>query len=573
MSRRKKKVSDFVLRRKLVLLGIALCFLALFLRAVELKFVEAERLQEAGSSRHFTSVKIPAHRGVIYDRNGELLAISTPVYSACANPRQLAIENKQLVQLGRLLNIGHKKLKSKLDERSDRHFMYLQRRLTPEMANQFDELSIPGIFLQKEYRRYYPAGEIAAHIIGLTDIDDRGLEGLELAYEDWLQGKPGRKRVMRDATGKIIADVEQLQAARHGRALHLSIDKRIQYLAYKELKRAVQKHNASAGSAVVMTVHTGEVLALVNMPSLNPNNRANASYNMIRNRAITDEFEPGSTIKPFVIANALEAGVISRSTHIDTTPGHFNIGTHRVTDLHNYGLLSIDKILVKSSNVGMSRIALDMPVKLLWSGFQKLGFGEPTGSGFPGETAGQLSNYTEWGDVSRATLSYGYGLSVSALQLARAYSALGNGGVLLPASLVKLKGSARGQRVFKAETTRAVVSMLENVASTEGTAKLAAVEGFRVAGKTGTVHKLVNGQYADDQYLSLFAGLAPASDPQFAIVIIIDEPRHGDYFGGQVAAPVFSSIASGVLRIMNFVPEYRETESSRVLFAHQGGSQ
>ena len=403
--------------------------------------------------------------------------------------------------------------------------------------------------------RYYPASEVTAHVVGFTDIDDQGQEGLELAYNDWLQGTPGSKRVIKDRLGRIVEDVESIQPSSPGKDLTLSIDRRIQYLAYRELKAAVQQHKARSGSAVLLDVKTGEILAMVNQPSYNPNNRKHMRSSQYRNRAITDVFEPGSTIKPFTIATALESGKYSPTTLIDTTPGYYKIGSYTVHDHINYGVINVTRVITKSSNVGASKIALSLDPERIWSMFNRVGFGSVSASAFPGESAGLMTHYSRWHDIERATMSFGYGLSVTPLQLAHAYSILAADGINRPVSLLKQTRPVEGQRVISAPVTQQVRAMMETVISKEGTGSRASVQGYRVAGKTGTVHKSAAGGYSVDRYISVFAGMAPASKPRLVLVVMINEPEGEEYYGGQVAAPVFSSMMSGALRLMNIAPD------------------
>lgn len=547
-------IPGFPRRRLVVLALLVVCTGLLTWRAVYLQVLERDFLQYQGDARYLRVVSTPAHRGMITDRHGEPLAISTPVHSVWVNPQELSTTGKDLPRLAQILGLDIDRVRRTVAERAGREFVYLKRQVMPDTAEQVLALEASGVFLQKEYRRYYPAGEVAAHIVGFTDIDDHGQEGVELAYDDWLRGRPGSKRVIKDRIGRIVEDVESIRQRQPGKDLQLSIDRRLQYLAYRELKSAVLEHEARSGSAVLLDVRTGEVLALVNQPSYNSNNRSQLNGGHSRNRAVTDVFEPGSTVKPFTIAAALESGQYQPDTQVDTRPGTFKVGRDLVRDVHNYGLLDVSHVIIKSSNVGASKIALSMEAKRLWGLFNRVGFGSETGSGFPGESGGLLPHYHRWHPIEQATLAFGYGLSVTPMQLARAYSVLASDGRLRPVSFVRVNEAPPGQPVLSADVARSVRRMLEGVVSEDGTGGNAAVPGYRVAGKTGTVHKSTAGGYADDRYVSVFAGMAPASDPRLVMVVMINEPQ-GQYYGGQVAAPVFSSIMGGALRLLDVPPD------------------
>jgi len=561
------------LRHMVVLSAIAVVMLFLFWRAVDLHALKSGFLQEEGDARHLRVLKMAAHRGMITDRNGDPLAMSTPVDSVWANPREMQIEREQWPQLAKLLNMKIEVLQRRLSQRRERSFVYLQRRINPNVAQAVMALSIPGISLQREYRRYYPAGEVAAHVVGFTNIDDEGQEGLELAYDQWLQGTAGSKRVIKDRLGRVVENVESIAEPLPGKALRLSIDRRIQYLAYRELTTTVQQHKASSGSAIVLDVRSGEVLAMVNRPSYNPNNRSTLHSGNYRNRAVTDVFEPGSTIKPFTVAAGLEAGKLTPKSLIDTSPGVLRVGRKAVRDLRDYGPINMATILKKSSNVGASKIALGLQPEQMREVFSQFGFGDVTDSGFPGESAGQLTDSRRWRDIDRATLSYGYGLSVTALQLAQAYSVVAGGGILKPVSFVALDDvtSKVGKQVISKRTAKQIMSMLEGVIADGGTGTLARVPGFRIAGKTGTVQKYGAAGYSDERYVSLFAGAAPASRPRLVMVVMIDEPHGEEYYGGRVAAPVFSRVMAGALRILGVAPDDVEDASMRsASLAHVG---
>ena len=542
-------------RRRLVLVLFAAGFAALVWRAMDLQVFNQDFFQVQGDARHLRVVALAAHRGMILDRNGEPLAVSTPVDSVWANPQELATAREYWPALAKLLGLDLDQMRRQLEARAGREFVYLKRHVDPTIAAQVRALGAPGVALQREYRRYYPDGEVAAQVLGFTDVDDVGQEGLELAYEDWLRGEAGAKRVVKDGKHRIIENVESIRAARPGRDLVLSIDRRIQYLAYRELKSAVQQHKARSGSVVVLDTATGEVLAMVNQPSYNPNNRARWHASTLRNRAATDLFEPGSTLKPFTIAAALESGQYRPETPVETTPGFYRVGVNVVRDVHNYGPLDVTGVIRKSSNVGSSKIALSLDKQLFWSLLNRLGFGSPTASGFPGEASGLLVNYRRWRPIEVATLSFGYGLSVTPLQLAQAYSVLAADGELRPASFLKVDKAPRAERVLSARTSREVRWMLEEAVGPEGTAPAARVAGYRVGGKTGTVRKSIAGGYADDRYLAVFSGLAPTSRPRLSVVVMINEPSNGHYYGGKVAAPVFSAVMAGALRFLNVAPD------------------
>jgi len=543
-------------RRRLLLLSLMLgSFAVLAGRSAQLQLVDGEFLQTQGQARHLRVVQVPAHRGMIVDRNGEPLAISTPVQSVWVNPGEMSSSSGDLSRLAQLLELDVDHLRRLIGQRQGREFVYLRRHIAPDLAEQVTALELPGVYLQQEYRRYYPAGEVAGHLLGFTNVDDKGQEGLELAYEDWLSGEPGAKRVIMDGRRNIVENVENIRSARPGKTLKLSIDRRIQYLAYRELKAAVRKHSARSGSLVVLDSDTGEVLAMVNQPSFNPNNRTRMKASQMRNRAVTDVFEPGSTMKPFVVAAGLQSGQYRPATTIDTSPGLFRVGRHTVRDMHDYGVLDMTGVLRKSSNVAATKIALALEPETFWESLSGTGFGVSTGSGFPGEADGYLADFHRWREIERATLSYGYGLSATAMQLAQAYGVFANDGYRVPVTLLSREEQAQRIPVFTPAVARSVRTMMESVVKKGGTAPMAAVQGYRVAGKTGTVHKSVAGGYADDRYVSLFAGMAPASDPRLVAVVVINEPGKDEHYGGLVAGPVFSSVMAGALRLLNVTPD------------------
>lgn len=547
--------AQYPVRRWLVL-SVFLCgMVVLCSRAVYLQLLNNDFLKEHGDARSIRVVDIPSHRGVIVDRNGEQLAMSTPVDSIWATPRKVFEDVEKFPKLAEAMGMTVKELHQTLRARMNRDFIYLKRHATPDLVKQVQDLRIKGISTQREYKRYYPAAEVTSHIIGFTNIDDQGQEGLELAYDNWLSGKNGKKRVLKDRLNRIVEDIESIEASQPGKALKLSIDRRVQYLAYRELAAAVKYHRAKGGSLVMLDVRTGEIMAMVGQPSYNPNNREKLKSHFYRNRAVTDVFEPGSTMKPFTVAVGLESGIYKPHSPINTSPGFFKVGDHTIRDMRNYGNIDVATVITKSSNVGASKIALALEPEQYWDALSRFGFGQPTGSAFPGESSGLLNPFNTWSDVEMATMSFGYGLSVTPLQLAQAYSILANGGVMLPISFLKVEGTVSGKRVLEERIARQVRKMLETVVSAKGTGKRAAIRGYRVIGKTGTVHKSVRGGYSDDRYLSLFAGIAPASQPRFAMVILVDEPRGDHHYGGVVAAPVFSRVMEGAFRILNIPPD------------------
>ncbi|MEI6318486.1 MAG: penicillin-binding protein 2 [Pseudomonadota bacterium] len=536
-------------RALLLLFALMVGFAIMLGRAFFLQGMHDDFLQARGEARFTRVIEIPANRGVITDRDGEPLAISTPVESVGASRGEdVKMTDAQAVALAKLLETDVAGIRKRLAE-ANRDFVFLKRHLPPDQAARVLQLKIPGLVLQREYRRYYPAGEVAAHMVGFNNVDDQGQEGIELAYQEWLAGKPGSRRVLRDKRGQIIEDIESLRVPQQGRDLALSIDRKIQYLAYRELKAAVAQHKAKAGSAVVIDVQTGEVLALANLPAFNPNNRGNLTGQQTRNRAIIDLYEPGSTMKAFTIAAGLEAGIVRPETMINTAPGSMTIGPATIRDVNPLGTLNVIQVLQKSSNVGSAKIALQLPPAQLWQAFSDAGFGLPTKVGFPGEGHGRLRAPNTWRPIEQATMSYGHGLSVTLLQIARAYSIFATDGEMRPISIVRVDTPPPATRVISVETARQVREMLELATGPGGTAPRAQVAGYRVGGKTGTARKIENGVYVS-RYVASFIGFAPASAPRVIIAVMIDEPSNGQYYGGQVAAPVFSQIAAGALRML-----------------------
>jgi len=554
---RKRKQQTITYRsRQWLVLGIMVVVLGLlFSRAAYLQLVATDYLQAQGSARYQRVNEIAATRGMIRDRNAEPLAVSTPVDSVWGHPPTLLGDGHSWRQIAGLLGMKEKHLLQLVRDNGDKEFLYLKRHLSPDAAQRVLNLKVAGIEIEREYRRFYPTGPVFGQILGFTNIDDRGQEGLELAFNQTLTGVPGRRRVLRDRVGHAVEHSDEMQPALPGADLYISLDARIQYLAYRHLFAAYKKHGARGATLVALDARTGEVLAMVNAPGFNPNNRTDRDGRKYRNRAVTDVFEPGSTIKPFTIATALQKKAYLPDTRVDTTPGTLQVGSHTIRDTHDYGLLTVSRVLIKSSNVGAAKIALKLPVQDLVKAFGAAGLGSATGVNFPGEVSGNLPQRVRWREIEQATLAFGYGLSVTALQLARAYTVFATDGRVLPISLRPRSGIPAGTRVFDAKVVRQVRRMLEQAASDQGTGKAAQIARYRVAGKTGTVHKVVNGQYAEDHYLSVFAGFAPASAPRIVMVVMIDDPRGKAYYGGEVAAPVFAAVMSGALRLLNVPPD------------------
>ena len=554
-------------RTVLLLVGFAACAAALEGRILYLQLVDRDFLAEQANDRHLRTVQISAHRGSLTDRYGEPLAVSTPIDTIYANPKEMKPELHRLGELAALLKQDEEWLARRITSNLDREFVYLARHVLPDEAQKVLALDLPGIGTVREYRRYYPAGEVTGHVVGFTDIDDRGQEGLEAEFDHWLKGELGSKRVIQDRLGQAFNDVELLQAARPGRDLRTSIDLRLQYLAYRELKAAVADSRARAGSVVVLDPRTGEVLAMANQPSYNPNDRSQYRPENYRNRAVTDPFEPGSSFKPLVIAAALESGAYHPRSIIDTSPGSISINERVITeDSENLGRIDLTTVLARSSNVGMARVALTMEPQAISDVLSRFGVGRLTDSAFPGESAGVLKDPNHWRTIGQATLSYGYGVSVTTLQLARAYAAIAAGGVSRPVSLLALDAAPAGERVISADTASDLTHMLEAVVSgPDGTGHRAAIRNFHVAGKTGTAQKAGIGGHSDERHSAWFAGYAPATDPRFVVVIMIDEPQGGAYYGGDIAAPVFANIVSGALRVSAVPPDALQTPSLTVV--------
>ncbi|KFX68391.1 cell division protein [Pseudomonas taeanensis MS-3] len=545
-------------RFRLVLLLLALMVGAIAWRIVDLQVIDRDFLQAHGDARSVRHIPIPAHRGLITDRNGEPLAVSTPVTTLWANGKELYKAREQLGTLAKALGQDAKVLAARLEQNREREFMYLVRGLTPEKGQQVLDLKVPGVYAIEEFRRFYPAGEVAAHVIGFTDIDDRGREGMELAFDEWLAGVPGKRQVLKDRRGSLIKDVQVAQNAKPGKALALSVDLRLQYLAHRELRNALIEFGAKAGSLVMVDVKSGEVLAMVNQPTYNPNNRRNLQPAAMRNRALIDVFEPGSTMKPFSMSAALQSGRWKPSDTVDVYPGSLRIGRYTIRDVSRAnGPLSLTDILIKSSNVGMSKIAFDIGGEAIYAVMQQVGLGQDTGLGFPGERVGNLPNHRNWHQAETATLSYGYGLSVTAVQLAHAYSVLGNSGRMVPLSLTRVDRLDEGVQVIPEDVAQTLQGMLQQVIEAPGGVFRAQVPGYHVAGKSGTARKVSVGSkgYRENAYRSLFAGFAPAANPRIAIAVVIDEPSKSGYYGGLVSAPVFGKVMAGALRLMNIAPD------------------
>ncbi len=553
----------FNLRNRLILVGgaLGLCSLALVGRALDLQVISNDFYRQQGDARSLRELPIPTSRGMITDRNGEPLAVSTPVESIWANPQELLKNPARIPELARALGVSRETLTRKLMQRSDKEFVYLKRRINPDEARKILAHKVPGVFSQREFRRFYPQGEAMAHILGFTNIDDRGQEGLELAYDDWLRGKPGTKRVIRDGAGRIVESVDLVKASEPGRDLTLTIDRRIQYLAFRELRATLQRTGASSGSAVVLDIATGEVLAMANLPTYNPNALSVGNPDTHRNRAVTDVIEPGSTIKPLTVAAGLEAGVITPRTVIDTNPGWMPNGRFRTTDTHNYGVLDTTGVIRKSSNVGVSKIVAKLPSQEYYEFLRRFGYGQSTHSGFPGESSGVLMAPARWSGTTKQTMSYGYGLSATPLQIAQAYAALGNGGKLIAPTFAKgERANHEPRQVLDPLIAGEVMRMMQTVTEPGGTATQAAILGYHVAGKTGTARKFNETGGYSRRYISFFAGVVPVQNPRFSMVVVVNDPDPAKgYYGGLVSAPVFKNVMDGALRLMDVAPDDIDT--------------
>ena len=542
-------------RRRVVLTLFMLAVTSLLWRSLDMQVLRKDFYQREGNARSLRTVTVVAHRGKILDRNGQALAVSTPVDSVWFNPQELDIESPVLPQVVKLLGLDSARIERLVRSHSNRQFVYLKRQIPPALAVRVKTLELPGIYLQREYRRYYPAAAVTGHLVGFTNVDEHGQEGIELAFNDTLRGVNGAEQVLLDRKGQQVESVRAIKTVRAGEDVVLSLDRRVQYFAYRALLKAVKQHRAKSATAVVLDIHSGEVLAMVNYPTYNPNKSGDRVSARFRNRAVTDVFEPGSTAKLFTVAAALESGQFSLESLIDTTPGIFKVAGHTVRDSRNYGRINLQTLVKKSSNVGASKLSLAIPPQILWKTLTRFGFGQTLDSGFPGESAGVLPHYFDWKTIHRVTLSFGYGLSVTTLQLAAAYAAIANDGVLPEVTFLRRERSVKGLRVISSGTSRQLQRMLESVTQEGGTGTRAVVHGYRVGGKTGTVRKLESGVYSDKKYLALFSGIVPMSAPRLAIVVTVDNPGGKVYYGGQVAAPVFSEIAAGSLRVLGIPPD------------------
>jgi cell division protein FtsI (penicillin-binding protein 3) len=596
ISAEKKPTGDFSGRRKVLVIFMMTCMVVLVGRAIDLQVLNKQFLKDQGDMRLVDDESVSAYRGMITDRSGAPLAISTPVESISVNPRELKMDDKnqlkqlekelrakqlgvpltdeqkaavlseyrqqkalKITQMEKLLDLPKNKVSDMLTDGSHKQFAYIARQINPDLSEQVKALKLVGVYFDREFKRFYPTGGVAAHLVGFTDLEDVGQEGMEAGYENVLKGTAGSKRVIRDGLRRIIDDVENIKEPESGKNIELSIDQRIQYLAYRELQLAVNQNHAKSGTVVVLDAKNGEILAAVNQPTFNPNIRKSLKENLYRNRALTDIFEPGSTVKPFVAAAALDGGYVTPNTVFNTN-GSYQIGKNVVKDVHNYGSLDLMHVLKKSSNIGVTMMALKMPPKYFWGVYKKLGFGSSAQAGFEGEAKGRMLDYKKWHDFDRAVMSFGYGLNVSAVQLARAYTALADDGILHSVSLLKRDEDDKAERVFSAKTAKTIRSMLENVIMKDGTAYEARVDGYTVAGKTGTVKKASGSHgYASGTYFAVFAGMAPAINPRLITVVMIDEPSAGQYYGGLVSAPVFSKVMTGALRLLNVAPDQETT--------------
>jgi cell division protein FtsI (penicillin-binding protein 3) len=541
-------------RSKVALAVLTLGFIGLIARALYLQGPFADFLQERGEARYARTLEVPAVRGKISDRNGVVVAASVPAKAVWAIPEDVDASVKQFKQLAALLEMPERDLKRSLAD-EDRKFVYLRRQVAPDVAQKIAALKIDGIHQRDEYRRFYPEGEALAHVLGFTDVEDVGQEGIELSQQKTLMGENGSRRVIKDRLGRVIEDMEDARPALAGQDINLSIDSKIQFLAYSELKAAIAEHNAKAGAIVVLDAKTGEVLAMANLPTFNPNQRRGLTGAQLRNRAITDTFEPGSTMKPFTIALGLESGKFQPGTPVQTGNGSLEFGGHLIRDTVAHGMLTVEEVLQKSSNIGTTKIAMQLPASKMWDQYTQVGFGQAPRIGFPGAVAGRLRPANSWRPIEQATMSYGYGLSVSLIQLARSYTVFVNDGELKPVSFTKLAQAPQGVQVMSSGTARAMSKMLEMAAGPGGTAPKAQVVGYRVAGKTGTARKQQGGAYLEGKYIGSFVGYAPASNPRIIVATMIDEPGAGKFYGGDVAAPVFANVVAGSLRALNVAPD------------------
>ncbi len=547
------QVALFWGRRQFLLAFMLLVIAILLWRAVYLQIMDKDFLQNQGDARHVRTVSLPAYRGMIVDRHGEPLAASTAVESVWVNPKQFSQAKEQWQTVANVLEMSLTELNQLMENRAQKEFVYLKRHLSPTLVAQLKKMNIVGLFLQREYRRYYPTSQVAAHVVGFTNVDEEGQEGLEAVFEAQLKGAAGAKQIIQDRFGRMIDEAGVITMPKEGQNITISLDRRLQYVAHRELAAAARRSNAKAASMVILDVHSGEVLAMVNQPDYNPNNLADRVANQYRNRAVTDVFEPGSTMKPFAVVAALESGQYKANSFVNTSPGSLQFGKYTIRDGRNYGSISLATVLQKSSNVGAAKITSSLPAERVWSTLHKLGFGELTGSGFVGEIGGKLSDYQQWYPVDHATIAFGYGMNVTLLQLTRAYAALGNGGKLPPINFLRVDNPQTGVQIMQESTAKSVLAMLETVLDDGGTGTEARIEGYRVAGKTGTARKYGESGYSD-RHRALFAGIVPASQPRLAAVVMLDEPE-GDYYGGHVAAPVFAKVMAACLRLLNIPPD------------------
>jgi len=548
-------IQKYTVRYFIVVIGLVLCTLGLFARAVYLTVIDQSFLKKQGEARMLRTLSIPAYRGMILDRNKNPLAISTPVVAVWINPQDFSIKAPNVNKLLRILKLSKRQVKKLLKKR-DREFVYLKRGLSPEIGSQVKALNVSGVYLLREFRRFYPAGAVTAHVLGMTNIDDHGQEGLELAYEHWLRGVSGKKQVIKDRLGHIIADVATLKRSEPGHDLQLSIDRRVQFLAHDVLAQAVTAERAKSGSVVVLDARSGEVLAMVNLPSYNPNLRHRIHGSRYRNRAATDVFEPGSVIKAFTIAAALKSKRYTPRTRVNTAPGWLDVEGKRIHDEgHHAGLMTITNILTRSSNVGVTKVALSLRENSLYRLLKEVGFGRNTLSDFPGESAGQLQSRRKWTRLEVSTLAFGYGLSVTGLQLAKAFTVFANQGKVMPLTLLKRERPPHGKRVLSSKVAKNMLSMLQETVEGNGTGKKARLAHYHVAGKTGTARIADEGGYSKKRHIATFVGLAPVKKPKLIVVVVIREPSSGHYYSSTVAAPVFAKIMGGSLRILNITPD------------------
>ena len=560
-----KTLQGYPVRYRILKGLFALAGIVILSRVMYLQVYDSNFLQQEGDKRAIRHESIPAHRGVIFDRNGKMLAVSAPVMTLWGDPRVLIDQPERWPELARALELQTSDLATRIRNNASKEFIYLKRQVTPEEGMAVLSLNIPGVNSYDEHKRYYPMGEVAAHLVGITGIDDKGQEGLEMGYDSWLTGQPGTRRTLKDRRGRLAKEAEVIKSAEPGKEIMLSIDLRLQYMAYRELKKAVTELKASSGSLVMLDIETGEVLAMVNQPSYNPNNRSGMQAYRMRNRVMTDLFEPGSTLKPFTVVAGMETGRYSRDTEISTGNGYMQVGRNAVRDLGGYGDIDVETVLVRSSNIGVSKIAMDVGADSVISVMRRVGIGQSIGTGFPGERTGFLPYQDRWSNFELSTLSFGYGLTVTPLQLAQAYMVLGAGGVLRPISLIKRDVPPQGKRVIDKQVADEVLDMLGSVVR-RGSGRRASIPSYPVAGKTGTVRKVGGSGYSEDRYVGLFAGVVPADNPKLATVVIIDDPSGEKYYGGLTAAPVFSKVNAQALRMLGVKPRHKD-----VLTAKTGG--